>query len=239
MGKRYFVISDIHGHYNEMTNALLENGYNYKNDLHHLIVIGDLFDRGLQSKEVLEYLYPLSIEGKATIILGNHENFLVELLEGNYNRVKFNIKYNGTGATLNSLSDTNIESGSKFDNIRERIINKYPYILEWIKSFPLYLEIGKYIFVHGGIDGNNSNWRSGSQRDFVWSRQNDLPPIPGKTIVVGHSRIATIRYPNVNYNRLIAFEPEAFKILHKNGKIFIDSFVEVSKFINVLILDLE
>ena len=238
MEKRYFVISDIHGHYNEMINALEENGYNHKNDFHHLIVIGDLFDRGLQSKEVLEYLYPLSIEGKATIILGNHENFLVELLEGDYNRVKFNVKHNGTGETLNSLSGINIDK-SKFSDIREKIIGKYPYILEWIKSFPPYLELGNYIFVHGGINGSNSNWRSGSNRDFVWSRQNDLPPISGKTIVVGHSRIATIRYPNVNYKKLITLEPEAFKILHKKGKIFIDSFVEVSKFINVLILDLE
>jgi serine/threonine protein phosphatase 1 len=59
-GTKYFIISDIHGHYNEMITALNNAGFNH-NSNHILIVLGDMFDRGNQSKEVLEYLHELSL----------------------------------------------------------------------------------------------------------------------------------------------------------------------------------
>ena len=61
MNKIYYVISDIHGYFDEMISALAKSGYDSNNSEHHLIVIGDMFDRGTQSKQVLEYLYNLNI----------------------------------------------------------------------------------------------------------------------------------------------------------------------------------
>ena len=238
MDKKYFVISDIHGHYDEMVSALEKNGYDSNNLAHHLVVIGDLFDRGTQSKEVLEYLYPLSIEGKATILLGNHEVFLIEYLQGNILRAIFNIKHNGTMKTLVSLTGKDTISTQELELIKTEIIDRYPYLLSWLESLPLYLEIGNYIFVHGGIDGTNENWKESSKRDFIWHRQNSLNPVKGKIMVVGHNRTATIRYPKENYKTLFLHKPEAFEILYEQEKIFIDSYVEISKFINVLILEI-
>jgi len=236
MSKKYFVISDIHGYYNEMITALTNSGYNSNDLTHHLIVIGDLFDRGAQSKEVLEYLYQLNKSNKATIILGNHDNFLIELLEEKYLKAIFNIRYNGTGKTISSFLGKDYTSTMKLEDIRAEIIIKYPYLISWLKSLPYYLELGEYIFVHGGIDGKNKNWRDAKLKDFIWSRQYDLEAVEGKTIVVGHTRVATIRYPGSNYKSLFLEEPEAFEILYDNQKIFIDAFVEISKSINVLIL---
>lgn len=239
MSKKYFVISDIHGHYNEMIVALSKAQYDSNNSLHHLIVIGDMFDRGTQSKEVLEYLYSLSMDDKVTVILGNHDNFLIELLDGKYQKALFNIRYNGTRMTLISLLEKNLEPETELADVKSEIVEKYPYLNEWLKSFPLYLELGDYIFVHGGINGRNKNWRNGTNHDFIWSRQINLEPVENKTMVVGHHRTATIRYPGVNYKSLLIREPEAFNILYKKKKIFIDSFVEISKFINVLVLQIE
>jgi serine/threonine protein phosphatase 1 len=238
MSKKYFVISDIHGYYNEMITALTKSGYDSDDLGHHLIVIGDLFDRGTQSKEVLKYLYQLNKSNKATVILGNHDNFLIELLEEKYLKAIFNIRHNGTGKTISSLLGKDYTSSIELEDIRDEIMKKYPYLLGWLKSLPYYLELGEYIFVHGGIDGKNKNWREGKLRDFIWSRQYDLDPVEGKTIVVGHTRIATIRYPGNNYKSLFLEKPEAFDILYDNQKIFIDAFVEISNYINVLTLEI-
>ena len=69
MTKKYFVISDIHGHYEEMLGSLRLNNFDENNKTHHLLVLGDMFDRGPNSKEILEYLYKLYLEKKVTIIL--------------------------------------------------------------------------------------------------------------------------------------------------------------------------
>ena len=238
MKRKYFIISDIHGYYDEMILALNQKRYDSNNSMNHLIVIGDMFDRGTKSKEVLEYLYHLSIEGKATVILGNHDNFLIELLEEKYLKAIFNIRHNGTGKTLMSLTGIKDIGIDELDDIKMKIMKSYPYLKAWLKSLPLYLELGKYIFVHGGIDGNKKDWKKGLAREFIWSRQIDLEPVNGKIMVVGHHRTATIRYPNADYKTLYTLKPEAFDILYKENKIFIDSFVENSHMINVLVIEI-
>ncbi len=234
MRKMYFVISDIHGHFDEMITSLNNSGYGEDNINHHLIVIGDMFDRGTQSKEVLEYLYNLNKLNKATIILGNHDYFIIELLNGDYKRTMFNIMFNGTGETISSLLNIKYEVEMDLEKIKNEILEKYKFLEEWLKSLPLFYELGDYIFVHGGINGDNKDWKNGTIKDFVWSKQNELPPVKGKIMVVGHTRVTTIRYPKVDYKKLLVENPKAFTILYEKDKIFIDGFVEVSKRINVL-----
>lgn len=234
---KYFVISDIHSHYDAMITALTNHGYDAKNDNHHLIVLGDLFDRGKQPVKVLEYLYPLHIQKKATIILGNHDTFLLDFLDGNNTRTMFNIAYNGFGKTLYYLSGI-MPTEEALDTAREKINERFSYLHNFLKSFPLYYELGDYIFVHGGIDGQMLDWKSmQTQRDFVWNREIDLAPVPGKTVVAGHHRVATIRVKTKDYHLLHLHDPSKFDILYKEGKILIDRYVEVSNEINVLILE--
>lgn len=236
---KYFVVSDIHSHYSSMIKALEEAGFNVDNQNHHLLVLGDLFDRGTEAVKVLEYLYNLSKQEKATIILGNHDAFLLDFLDSIYEKVNFNIKHNGFGKTLEQLSGID-PSNDNFDKVYNYIDSRFPYLHEWLKSFPLFLEIENYIFVHGGIDGQKLDWKTMSSRnDFVWSRAYDLPKIDGKTVVAGHHRVATIRKKTTDYHLLFLHHPELFDILYEDGKILVDRFVEVSNEINVLLLELK
>lgn len=236
---KYFVTSDIHGHFQVLIDALNQKGYDVENPNHHLIVLGDMFDRGDESKEVFEYLYRLNKEGKATIILGNHDTFMIEFLEGNYERALFNINRNGFLYTLLSFTDHVLSSNDELKKYKQIIEEKYPYMLKWLKSLPLYLEIGDYIFVHGGIDPTLNDWRKASTYDFVWSYEVNMEPVSGKTVVAGHHRVPTIREPmKRNFKALHKENPSLFDPLYKDGKILIDRFVEVSKELNVLILEL-
>ena len=234
----YYIISDIHSHYNAMVTALLKLGYNSENTNHHLIVLGDLFDRGKQPKDVLEFLYQLNLEDKASIIIGNHDTFLLDFLKGNHKRVLFNINRDGFGETLKYLSGIK-PNEDNLDKIKEIIEDEYSFLKNWLQSFPYYIELENYIFVHGGIDGKLLDWKTmSSKRDFVWNREYDLTPIDGKIIVAGHHRVATIRKKTDDYHLLFLHNPEMFDILYEKGKILIDRYVEVSNEINVLKLDI-
>lgn len=238
MKKKYFIISDIHGHYDEMINDVLLCGFDKSNNYHHLLVLGDMFDRGYQSKEVLEYLYSLIKEDKASLILGNHDKFLLDFLEGDYSRLMFNMIHNGFLKTLESLVERELSLNENWDDINFEIKEKYIYLYHLLRNLPLYIEISNYIFVHGGIKYNDGNWKNNNTRDFTWSRESMLDSIPNKIVVAGHQRVATIRFPGVDYEKLYEENPNAFRILRQDGKILIDSYVEISKQINVLILEL-
>ncbi|PAT02538.1 hypothetical protein CI105_00800 [Candidatus Izimaplasma bacterium ZiA1] len=230
---RYFIVSDIHGHYNVLINEL---GNNKFSPLDKLIVIGDLFDRGKQSKEVLIFLKDLWDQGKCEIIMGNHDIFLLDFLNENYSRVQFNIEHNGFAETLLSLSGLS-KIDDNYQEIRSEIIKNFPYLQSWLESFPLYKETKNYIFVHGGIDGSNPEWKKSTVRDFVWGRQYNLPRHIDKTIIAGHHRVATIRNKDLNdYDKLFLEDKSQFDILYCDGKILIDRFVEVSNELNILIL---
>ncbi|MBN2605677.1 MAG: metallophosphoesterase [Bacilli bacterium] len=235
-GIKYFIISDIHGHFDEMILSLSRAGFD-QNKKHILIVLGDMFDRGNQSKEVLEYLYKLCMEKKCYVVIGNHDVFLLELIDENYSRVEFNIQYNGFSHTLISLSGKTYSSSFDLPQIRSEIINNYPFLYEWINHLPNYIEIGNYILVHGGIDGSKDDWKTSSRRDFVWSYESSLQRVMDKIVVAGHQRTATIHNKNCNYHDLFKEQPDEFGIMFLEGKILIDGFVEVSKNINVLLIE--
>lgn len=236
---KYFVTSDIHGFYSILRDSLRKAGYEEENSNHHLIIVGDMFDRGEDSDKVLKYLYRLYTEKKATIILGNHDTFLFDLYNRDYLRVAFNIKHNGFDKTLQALSGFPFCDLDRLDMIKEAILHNYPYLEDFLRGLPYYKELGDYIFVHGGIDGSLSDWKNTPEKRMVWNYQVKLEGVEGKTIVVGHHRVPTIRKPGVNYKALFESHPEDFDILHKEGKIFIDRYVEVSQELNVLILDIE
>ena len=74
---KYFVVSDVHGQFNQMIIALADAGFEARNENHTLITLGDMFDRGPKSKEIYHYL--ISLERVITIF-GNHDMFLMNFL---------------------------------------------------------------------------------------------------------------------------------------------------------------
>lgn len=74
---KYVFVSDIHGDYNRLIEGLVHKGFNPQTDT--LVVLGDSFDRGLQSYEVLSYL--MSLPHKY-LVWGNHDLRLRDLILG-------------------------------------------------------------------------------------------------------------------------------------------------------------
>ncbi|MBO7615101.1 MAG: metallophosphoesterase [Bacilli bacterium] len=98
---KLFVVSDIHGFYSEFIRDIHNAGFNEEDDNHLLIVLGDLFDRGEESKSIYTYLKDLTDKKRAVVLHGNHEDFLIDFLEGK--DCFFNYNYNGFNSTLDSF----------------------------------------------------------------------------------------------------------------------------------------
>ena len=53
---KYFIVSDIHGFYDELMSSLNEKGFDSQNKDHYLISLGDAMDRGPKNLEVIKFL---------------------------------------------------------------------------------------------------------------------------------------------------------------------------------------
>lgn len=138
---KFFVISDVHGFYNEMKSALDKSGFDPCNDDHYLVSCGDNFDRGPQPIEVMKYLQGLS---RKILIKGNHELLLQELCERGYpGSHDFS---NGTYDTVLEIGGAGL--GRDFD---ECCIIAYQRTKCFIDYMIPYFETKNYVFTHGFI----------------------------------------------------------------------------------------
>lgn len=80
--EKVVVFGDIHGCFDPLKEYFDKNPYN-ENTLY--IFTGDYTDRGLQNKEVLEFLIPLCVRPNVVMLEGNHEHWVLNYLRGDYN----------------------------------------------------------------------------------------------------------------------------------------------------------
>lgn len=132
---RTFIISDIHGNNELFRKALKEIGLK-KSD--KLILLGDLIDRGPDSKGVLDTVILLLQSGfNLECIIGNHEQML---LDAKYSPNSFNQWIvNGGDKTLSSFLTRSVE----------KIPRKY---FDLISSFKYFINTEGFIFVHAALN---------------------------------------------------------------------------------------
>ena len=54
---KYYVLSDVHGYYDEMISALENAGFFKETEPHKVILCGDMMDRGQGALKVQEFLW--------------------------------------------------------------------------------------------------------------------------------------------------------------------------------------
>lgn len=92
---RDFLVGDIHGMYDTLMDKLAEVNFDINKD--RLFSVGDLIDRGPNSKECLDLLYSLWFYA----VLGNHEDLLVQ---GKTSMPHFNCHIQNGGYWIHSLT---------------------------------------------------------------------------------------------------------------------------------------
>ena len=238
---KYFVSSDIHGFFDEWQNALKDKGFDLESPEHKIILCGDLFDRGSQPKEIIEFV--LKHKDKVILIRGNHEDLMEQMIERNSS--DYGDLCNGTAQTIVDLyPEWQI---SEFDLKK---IAKETRLQEVLDMCVDYYETKHYIFVHGWIPIvencylYDSDWRTA--RKERWEKARWTNPVemfryeiyePNKTIVCGHWHCSALWHEQ-NLDEYEEFGDKAnFEPFITKNMIAIDACTTYSHKVNVVLLE--
>lgn len=145
---RIWVVGDVHG-YKKTLKKLLKKLSIEENDL--VIFLGDLVDRGPDSKGVIDVVRMLSTKTTVLSLLGNHEDMLLRSVKSSRKkRKKFNLFKSFTRETkawFGMGGDVALKSFGK-DNPAE-IEDEY---IDWLKSCYHFIKSENHLFVHAGFD---------------------------------------------------------------------------------------
>lgn len=184
MAEQYFIVSDVHGHY-ELLCELLTH---WDRENQTLILLGDMGDRGPQTKECYLAAKQLVEEEGAIYIKGNHEKIIHDWLKEPREAFEWFLK-NGGGATIESLLGVEAFEQLSPEEMAAAIQETYADLLDFIATRPLYFECDEMVCVHAGINVELDDWHQTSERDFIWQREPFLStPYPlDKPIIFGHT----------------------------------------------------
>lgn len=140
--KKLFVLSDIEGEYKTFKQLLITAGvmndqFKWTFGKGHLVICGDMFDRGSEVTETLWLIYHLEEQAKKEdgyvhFILGNHE--LMNLTD--------DLRYLNT-----KYSKLATDAGIPYKNF----YSKETELGQWLRTKNIIEKIGDLLFVHGGV----------------------------------------------------------------------------------------
>jgi serine/threonine protein phosphatase 1 len=182
MSRRLF-IGDVHGHYDGLMQLLsaLQPGADDQ-----LYFVGDLIDRGNQSAQVIDW-----VRRYATgCVLGNHEQLLLDAFQQGH------VDAGALQAWLYSGGQATISSYENMQRLTEHML--------WLRSLPLYLDLGDIWLVHAGLDPQLPIDQQGSE-EFCWIRDvfhsNPTPYFTDKLVITGHT--ITFTFPDIAPGQLV------------------------------------
>jgi len=142
-GVTHFVaVSDIHGQYGMLKKLLqahrvIDEGGNWIYGTGHLVIVGDVVDRGDEVTEILWMIHKLEqqaekVKGKVHYLLGNHE---VMVMMGDLRYIHKKYRYTSAGFKMSYQDIFGVNS----------------YLGRWLRSKPVAISINKTIFAHAGF----------------------------------------------------------------------------------------
>ncbi len=230
---RYFFIDDIHSEYDKMILALERAGFDKEKDT--LVSLGDLFDRGTQTVEVLNYIMSLP---NRVLIWGNHDLRLEELVK--LVKIEEEIEWfdvsNGTYHTiLDLVGDRNKLIYNLKDTLKELKQSEiYKTLTNYFNECVYAIEFKDLIGTHawtphktvGALYFPIDNWRE-ETTELQWYRttwahiENCITNkiFPDKKLIVGHWwawKIAKL-YGERDYEGITKYESPDNKLIAIDG----------------------
>jgi serine/threonine protein phosphatase 1 len=193
---RTFVIGDIHGC--AATLRRLVDGTLRPLPADHIYLLGDLIDRGPDSKGVLDFIFELRERGlSVTSVRGNHEEML---LQAGYDSYYLGLwSANGGLATLASFQ------ADGAGDIPQRY-------RDFLGSLPLYILLDDFIIVHAGLNFTPSDPFEDTDA-MLWTRSPsvDRRRTGGRRLICGHTPVPLTR---------LRLSLDSSKIMLDNGCVF-------------------
>lgn len=192
-----YVMSDIHGCFDKFKKMLELINFNKDDELY---ILGDIFDRGPQPLDILDYV----VGNKNVFLLkGNHESLFEEYFESKSAQLWY---LNGGSTTHNQIMT--------HEYMKEHQIYQY------IRSLPFIKVVDKFILVHASVlyvngfeDMSIDEFiKAQEEENCIWDRININKEKKFKdyTVICGHTPVQSID------------KNQDVKIIHREGTIYID-----------------
>ena len=197
--KNHYIIGDVHGEYQTLLALVTKLPKDAK-----LIFVGDLIDRGLQSREVVKFVRD---NGHRTV-MGNHEVFMIKY-GGEFAQyiladvdIDINERWirNGGAETLLSYGLVEVNQDGDYKIVKDiEAIEQLKEDIEWMKKLPLYVELetshpsGKKVVVsHSNISKvwsirENKEYRELFVSTTLWGRENETSDNVNIFNIYGHT----------------------------------------------------
>lgn len=232
---RVYAIGDIHGRIDLLEQLHAQIGADAADAAvgrKVIVYLGDYVDRGLHSRDVIDFLLKGPPDGfEAVYLKGNHEELMLRFIEDP--KIGPGWFANGGGATLYSYGVRTLERGgdvARLNYLQQQLREGLPDThLFFLRALAHWHVEGDYLFVHAGIRPGVPI-EAQREEDMLWIRElflNDKTD-HGKIVVHGHT---IIDRPEVRVNRIgidtgayasgvltaLALEGESYRFLQTTG----------------------
>ncbi|WP_299808037.1 metallophosphoesterase [uncultured Shewanella sp.] len=144
--KKVVALSDVHGQYDVLITLLknqkiIDADNNWAFGDGHMVMTGDMFDRGDQINEVLWFMYQLDRQAKAAggmlhLLMGNHEQMVL-------------------GGDLRYVHERYELASKLLDRSNDALYGEDTEIGQWLRSKNTLVKVNDVLYMHGGI---SSEW---------------------------------------------------------------------------------
>lgn len=194
MTEAIYAIPDIHGQDALLEDALDRIARDGGKDA-RIIFLGDLVDRGPNSRAVIDRLMMGQAQGRPwTVLRGNHDQMFVDFLDSGVIQsphIRSGLSWLhhrlGGAATLASYGLDVSEDVTEWEAARRAVPQAHR---DWLTALPLWKEAGELLFVHAGIRPGLS-LPAQDPADLMWIRDGFLDhEAPHPWLVVhGHTAL--------------------------------------------------
>lgn len=202
-GQRVYAVGDIHGRsdlFAGLIAAIDEDDAGRGMADSTIVLLGDLVDRGPDSAGVVRAARDLAARRKVRILMGNHEEMMLDALESP-EVLKHFLRFGGRETLLSYPIDANAYHRAELEAAWDLMRASVPQAdIEFLRSFEDQVLIGDYLFVHAGIRPDVPLDRQ-VPADLRWIREPFLshPGNFGPVVVHGHT---TTDRPFLGRNRI-------------------------------------
>lgn len=187
-GERFYVIGDVHGCldlFKALIASIEQDDRNSGKAKTTVILLGDLIDRGMDSRGVIELAMRWGEARQVRFLAGNHEDMFLQAFT-DVNRLRQFVKHGGR--------ETILSYGIPLDRYNElsltELLAELPTLVpkehrEFIQSFEEYIVAGDYLFAHAGIEPGTP-LEEQSRKNLLWIRDRFLAHAGHHSHVVVH-----------------------------------------------------
>jgi serine/threonine protein phosphatase 1 len=192
-GERVYAIGDVHGRLDLLDRLIdiIDADDRARDPARTLIIfLGDLIDRGPNSRDVVERAMALHASARKTrFLMGNHEEVFLRAVKGDIRALRMLLRIGGDQTVFSYGIEKEEYRSLDFEALATALEARVPQAhVDFMSGFETSIELGDYFFVHAGIrPGVAIDAQSAS--DMRWIRDEFLRHRDdhGKVVVHGHT----------------------------------------------------